>query len=371
MTDLSSLTLQPGRVRQVSSLHRDLRGGTWGGLRPAPAKQKRILLEPGETHTLAELSGAGLITRLWLTTFLPGKAHVLQDLTLRCFWDGEREPSVECPLGDFFGAAFGRYTAYVSAPLSLTSGGFTCAFPMPYAAGARLEIRNEGRSVVDPLFFNVTYYELDEPPPSALRFHAQWRRENPTRPGQPYTILEAEGVGQYVGCHVFMQNREWWLRPPLSEIIFPRGVGIGMLEGYERIWIDGEETPSVTGTGAEDFFNAGWYFRGGTFSTPTYGCTVRNYLTARIAAYRFDLNAPTPFRQSLRLTLDHGFQNQVLTDYSSVAYWYQIEPHAPFAPLPPPDGCRPRSPLANVAQALLPLGAPLALGAALWRRSRR
>lgn len=375
MNDLESLdhliTPRSGRVRQVASLYRDDRGGTWGGLRPAPARQKRVLLEPGETHTLADLSGAGLITRLWLTTFLPGQSHVLQDLVLRCFWDGEPEPSVECPLGDFFGAAFGRYTAYAAAPLSLTSGGFTCSFPMPYATGARVEIRNTGRSTIDPLFYNVTYYELDAPLDSALRFHAQWRREQPTQPDQPYTALEATGSGHYVGCHLFMQNREWWLRPSLTEIIFPRGVGMGMLEGYERIWVDGETTPSVIGTGVEDYFNAGWYFLGGRFSTPSYGCTMRNYITARVAAYRFDLAAPVPFTRSLRLTFDHGFKNQVVSDYSSVAYWYQSEPHQSIAPLPPPDERRPHSPVSNVAQVLLTLGTPLLLGAALWRRVRR
>lgn len=374
MTQLDALydllRLRPGRTRQIASLHRDNRGGTWGGLRPAAARQKRVLLQPGETHTLAELAGAGLITRLWCTTLLPGKPHVLQDLVLRCFWDGESEPSVECPLGDFFGAAFGRYTAYAAAPLSLTSGGFTCLFPMPYAAGARIEIRNTGRRVVDPLFYNVTYYELDAPVEGGLRFHAQWRHENPTRPGQPYTLLEAHGSGQYVGCQLFMQNREWWLRPPLSAIVFPRGAGIGMLEGYERIWVDGESTPSVIGTGTEDYFNAGWYFLGGRFATPEYGCTVRNLVAGRVAAYRFDLQAPVPFGRSLRLTIDHGFENQVSADYSSVAYWYQREPHRPFAALPPADARRPTPPLANLAQVGLTLGLPALLAATLWRRRR-
>src|ERR671922_1598544 len=141
-------TPREGRLRQVSSFGRDDRGGTWWGLRPAPARRKRILLRSGETHTMASMVGAGLITRLWLTTFLLGRSHVLQDLVLRFYWDGESHPSVECPLGDFFGAPFGRYTCYATEMLGLTSGGFHCGYPMPYASGARLEITNEGAGVI-------------------------------------------------------------------------------------------------------------------------------------------------------------------------------------------------------------------------------
>jgi hypothetical protein len=319
---------------------------------------------------MASMIGSGLITRLWLTSFLLGNAQILQDLVLRFYWDGESQPSVECPLGSFFGVPFGRYTHYVTEPLSLTSGGFNCNFPMPYASGARLEIANEGARIIDPVFYNVAYYELDTPPDSPFRFHAQWRRENLTRPGVPYTVLDARGMGQYVGCHMFLQNREWWLRPPLAEIIFPRGVGMGMLEGQEHIWVDEEDEPSVVGTGTEDFFNSGWYFRTGTFSAPGHGCTVRNYITGRVAAYRFDVAAPVPFRRSLRFTLDHGFENQLATDYTSVAYWYQTEPHHPFDILPPVSARRLTSPLANIVQALLILGGPALAGALLMRKIR-
>jgi hypothetical protein len=367
------LTPRPGRTRQASSLGRDPdRGGTWCGLRPAPARGKRILLEPGETHAMASLQGAGLITRLWMTTLLPFNPNVLRDLVLRFYWDGEAQPSVESPLGDFFGAPFGRYASYVAAPLSLTSGAFNCLWPMPYASAARLEVTNEGSRSVDPLFYQVTYYELEAPPQGGeLRFHAQWRRENPTLPGVPYTVLEAEGSGHYVGCHMFMQNLEWWLRPPLGAILFPRGFGIGMLEGWESQIIDGEGASPVVGTGTEDYFGGSWYFQREKFAAPYHGCTVRDYVRGRIAAYRFDVRAPVPFRRSFRMTLDHGFENQMRCDYASVAYWYQTEPHRPFPPLPRPVACRPTSPLANVTQVGLVLVAPALLGLALVRGLRQ
>jgi Protein of unknown function (DUF2961) len=349
-----------GRLRQISSLGRDPdRGGTWGGLRPAPARRKRILLGPGEAHVLASLPGSGRIVRLWMTTLLPVNPHALRDLVLRFWWDGEAEPSVVCPMGDFFGCPFGRYASFQAIPMTATSGGLTSLWPMPYAAGARLEITNDGPTMVDPLFYQVTYYAYDTPEDTALRFHAQWRREDPTEPGVPYTVLEAQGEGFYVGCNVSLQNREWWLRPPLSALVFPRGLGMGMLEGWERIWVDGEVEPGVQGTGTEDFFNASWYFAGGTFSAPFHGCTVRDYLRGRVAAYRFDLTAPIPFRRSLRLTLDHGFANQLRGDYSSVAYWYQAEPHGPFPRLPDALARLPRATVGNVAQVLLATVAPL------------
>ena len=147
------------------------------------------------------------------------------------------------------------------------------------------------------MFYNITYQERNEAPPSDLRFHAHWRRENPTRKEIRYTILDAEGSGHYVGCHLNLQNREWWLRPPVKEIKFPRGFGLGMLEGWETIHRDGEATPSVHGTGTEDYFNGAWYFlsKEGRFSAPYHGCIVRDVPRGRVAAYRL-VEAPGPGR---------------------------------------------------------------------------
>ena len=365
---------QPGWTRQVTSFGRDPhRGDRWWGLRSMEACIKRILLAPGETHVMVSLSGAGMITRIHMTTLLPLNVHALRNLVLRFYWDGEEHPSVECPFGDFFGAPFGRYQPYVSAPMSLTAGAFNCLWLMPYANGARLEITNEGTSVVDPLFYNITYQEMIEPP-STLRFHAQWRRENPTPKGVRYTILHAEGSGHYVGCHLNMQNREWWLRGPLKEIKFPRGFGLGMMEGWEMIFRDGESEPSVRGTGTEDYFNGAWYFLSneGRFAAPYHGCIVRDVLRGRIAAYRFDLSAPVLFSRSLRVEIAHGFYNELACDYSSTAYWYQAEPHRPFDELPPVHLRKPHPPARNLAQSALVLGPPVAaLLTLLWGLGRR
>ncbi len=346
MSDLHRLLIPSrGRIRQFSSFDRDPeRGGTWWASRPAPAKRKRILLEPGERHTMAALTGPGLVTRVWMTTLVPVNRRALRDLVLRFYWDGEAEPSVLCPMGDFFGAPFGSYVPYVSEPMSLGSGGFCSNWLMPYATSTRLDVTNEGASVVDPLYYQVTVLQ-GVAPESSLRFHAQWRRENPTTAGVPYTVVEAQGSGHYVGCHVFIQNREWWLRPRLNEI-----------------WVDDDEGPSLQGTGTEDFFNAGWYFSRGAYAGPAHGCTVRDYFRGRVAAYRFDLESPIPFRDRLRVTLDHGLESRLRTDYASVAYWYQQEPHVPFVALPP-TAARKASPVyLNLLQAVLFL-VPFALAA--------
>jgi hypothetical protein len=358
-TGLLGLLMRPaGPTRQVSSNDRDLlRGSQVAGLRPAAALQKRVLLEPGEEHIMADLTGPGLITRLWMTS-LPLTRRALRGLALRFYWDGEPGPSVEAPLGDFFGSPFGRYTPYVSMPLAVTGGGLNSYWPMPFAQSARLAVANEGRRAVDPLYFQVTYTQLESPLETELRFHALWRRENPPRTGRPYTILEAHGSGHYAGCHLSLQTREWWLRPPWREIVFPRAFGIGMLEGRMSFFVDGEDEPSIRGTGTEDDFGGGlYYLPGGRFSGPFHGCTVRDYLRGRFAVYRFDAENPVPFERSLRVTIDHGIQNERAADYASVAYWYQEEPHTPQGSALPAAG--PASSALNVAQMALVLGLPL------------
>jgi len=363
-----------GRTRQVSSFRGDLRGGNWGGLRPEAARRKRILLEPGESHTMAELSGPGVITRIWMTVAPAPPFPALRDVVLRCYWDGEEEPSVLCGLGDFFGAGFGRMRPYVSAPFSCASGGLTCSLPMPFATGAVLRLTNEGRSVADPVFYAVTYDELEEPHPGDLRLHARWNRENPTPAGTPYTILRTSGRGHYVGARLDMQNRQRWVGLAPSRAVFPFGLGFGMLEGPERIFVDGEVLPSISGTGTEDYFNAGWYFASGTFCAPTYGCTVHSWPMGRVSAYRYDVAAPVPFSSSILVTVDHGMDNVVAADYASVAYWYQAEPHPPYPPLPSPQDRRPAFPRSNVAQSLVILApaaaSVLGVGRMLAQRRR-
>jgi hypothetical protein len=335
-----------GKMRQISSQGRQAPPEMMAkAIGDAPGKSVQIA--PGETHTVAEIEGAGTILRIWMTTMQPMPVlphNFNHGLALRFFWDGEEEPSVEVPFGDFYGVPWGKYTHYIAEPLSCTSGGYNCQFPMPFSRSCRIEVTNQAQGACPAFFFQVQYLELAEQP-SPLRFHAQWHREAPTRKGIPYRVLEATGTGHFAGMHLWMQKSGWWLDPahmlrriqetgsPVSAI-FPEAAGMGMLEGWESIYIDGEETPSIPGTGNEDYFNSGFYFSKGPYSAPHWGCTVRSYLTSRCAAYRFHIADPIPFRRSIVVDMDHGYTNQVQTDYSSVAYWYQTEPHAPIPELP-------------------------------------
>jgi hypothetical protein len=276
------------------------------------------------------------------------------------FWDGEETPSVEVPFGAFFGVPWGKYTHYIAEPLSCTSGGYNCAFPMPFAEGCRLEVVNQSPVTWPGLFFQIQFIEMDKQT-SPLRFHAQWRQEYPTRHRIPYRILDAKGKGHFAGVHLFMQNATRWLEPArmaakyresgsVLAALFPEALGMGILEGWERITVDAEETPSVTGTGTEDYFNSGFYFSTGPFSAPHWGCTVRSYMESRCAAYRFHINDPIMFKKSIVVDIDHGYTNQVSGDYHSVAYWYQTEPHAPFPLLPPVANRLPRPTGQNALQ---------------------
>jgi hypothetical protein len=376
---------QRGKMRQVSSQGRQKPPDVFARAIGPSEPGKSVQVSPGETYTIADITGAGTILRIWMTIIqaLPVGAHNFNhDLVLRFYWDGEERPSVESPFGAFYGVPWGKYTHYVAEPLSCTSGGYNCQFPMPFGQGCRIEVTNQADAPCPALFFQVQYLELDEQP-SPLRFHAQWRRENPTHYRVPYRVLEAQGSGHFAGMHLWMQKVGWWMDPalmvnrvketgsPLSAL-FPEAMGMGMLEGWESIYVDGEERPSIPGTGNEDYFNSGFYFSKGPYSAPHWGCTVRSYATARCAAYRFHVADPIPFQESITVDMDHGYTNQVQTDYSSVAYWYQREPHAAYPPLSSPAQRRPTPTGQNALQFALftsPLWVPAtAIGLKVLKR---
>jgi len=322
--------IDPGRLpylknatfRQISST--DASGGN----------ADRLVIAPDETATLAEIEGPGVITRIWITISSQDE-HYLRRIVLRFFWDGEEEPSVEVPVGDFFGTGFAK-EHYVSWYLGISSGGFYSYWPMPFARSARLEAVNETGRQVDAFYYQIDYQALHEPlPDDVAYFHAQWRREPRTDPERNYTVLEASGRGHLVGVNLNMQgyNGQLWF-----------------LEGDEFVWVDGAAEPVMTGTGTEDYFTGGWYFNEGTFAGPWHGLIIKDEDLARIAAYRYHIGDAISFRRSLRFEIEHGHANTELGDYSSTAYWYQREPHAPFPPLPP---ARARIPL----RVLVPDGA--------------
>jgi hypothetical protein len=335
------------------------------------ATRKQVDIGPHQTLRICQLEGAGRIVRFWMTVPIIGQRHVLKNSVLRIYWDGETSPSVETPLGDFFGATFGRPRPLVSARLVIAGGGYLCRFNMPFNDGAVLEVENQSARSLRNLFYQIGYYEEPARAEREPTLHARFRRENPTQEGRPVEVAIAIGCGWFAGLKLDVQNRSWWLRPPLKEIALPRGLGLGLLEGWETVTVDGGHPQS--GTGAEDYFSGGFYFRRGPFCTPTHGCTARSFFTGRVSAYRLHLDDPIAFQQSFEMTLDHGLENSMEGDYSLVAYWYQREPHQPFPELLPSRQRRVEVPLANPLQWLLCLSTLAALFgvatflARLWR----
>ncbi len=136
----------------------------------------------GETATLAEMNGAGCVKHIWVT-IRTDEEWYLRKLVLRMHWDGEEKPSVEVPIGDFFGIGHGITHNYVSAPLQMSpedGKAFNCWWPMPYSKGARITIENQGEKTVTAFYYYVDYEEWKEPKDNQGRFHAYWNRQNPT-----------------------------------------------------------------------------------------------------------------------------------------------------------------------------------------------
>jgi hypothetical protein len=277
-------------------------------------------VKPGETLTIFDAKGPGVVRRFWVTIAPRLSPEIMRQTILRMYWDGEDTPSVEVPIGDFFGVGFGQQVDFQSLPLNETSGGYNCYWPMPFHKSARWTITNYSSHRIDAFYYNLDWTKYSRLDPNMRHFHAQWRRENPTTPGKNYTILEATGDGHYVGTALFMQNR--------------RGRGLGFLEGDEMVWVDGNTKPSLNGTGTEDYFSSGWYFDRDVYSANYHGVVIKDTKLGRISAYRWHIEDAIPFHKSIKFTIEHGTNNDSEADYSSVAYWYQSEPHAAFPPLP-------------------------------------
>lgn len=294
-----------GKLIQVSS--HDTTGGN----------NDRVNLKPGEAKVIADVDGPGIFTRMWVTTDADfTDRDYLRNILIRIYWDGEENPSVEVPLGDFFGNAF-AYRHHLPMYVGMSSGGYYCYFPMPFNKHARIEVVNQADTEVLAFYYNLDYFKLDRPfKKNTPYFHAQWNREVKTdTPEDNYLILDAEGKGYFVGMNLHAQ---------------PYRNTLEYLEGDEMAWVDGEEYPSIYGTGAEDYFTSGWYFKNGEYSAPFHGLTSLDKSNGRVVAYRHHIKDPIPFKKSLKFTIEHGSENEAIGDFASTAYWYQAEPHKPF-----------------------------------------
>lgn len=298
-------------------------------------KTKTIPVQRGKTITIGEVRGQGYIANLWITfpgwfwrhweRSAPVSQAILKTLILRIYWDGEPIPAIQAPVGDFFGNGLCEVTSFTSRYFGMSSGGFYCKFPMPYRKGFRIDLENRDAQIDTEVFANVLYQITDAPPAEIAYLHAQFHTARNPGP-EPVTILEAEGRGHYVGCTLAAQGEE--------KNYF------SFLEAPENVFIDDDwQTARIVGTGLEDYFLGGWYFREGAFAGDLHGVPSKDPLRSSITMYRVhDLDAIS-FQRRIRFEFRNPWEPGRLRPfaYSSVAFAY----------LDTPGGCNQTIPSAH------------------------
>ena len=262
-----------------------------GGMTNRGAKGRPCLpLLAGETLTLLDSAGSGLVTRIWLT-LRDRSPEMLRGIVIRMYWDGEKRPAVNCPIGDFFGVGLGRRLPFESGLFSDPEGrSFNCAIPMPFRSHARITLTNETPRANGMLFYDVDFL-LDVPhADDVLYFHAAWRRESPNALAQDFTILpEVKGNGRFLGCNLGVitspvYTTSWWG------------------EGEVKVWLDGDGAfPTLCGTGTEDYIGDAWGQK--TYAHRSQGCLVADGANRHWAFYRYHIDDPVFFSQSCRVAI--------------------------------------------------------------------
>jgi hypothetical protein len=297
-------------------------------------------VDAGASITLLETKGPGVITHIWFTINSNDQMH-LKNLVLRAWWDGESSPSIEAPIGDFYGLMLGEYFTYQSALLAVAPvKALNCYFQMPFESSAKITLTNEGKVRTNNLYYAVDYITLPALPPNLGRFHAQYRQAAPCKKSADtsgknldgkdnYVFFEATGRGHFVGVtQGVLQNADGWFG-----------------EGDDMIFIDDDPQPVINGTGTEDYYNGAWDFNGHEFANMRQGAPYivdPERTGGRYCLYRWHAESFITFEKSIKVTIEHGHANDRADNFYSVGYWYQTEPHAEFPPLPPPEARVPR-----------------------------
>ncbi|MCX6886456.1 MAG: DUF2961 domain-containing protein [Verrucomicrobia bacterium] len=290
-----------------------------------------VVVKAGTTFTLGEIKGPGSIQQIWMTPTGNWRKSII-----RFYWDGEKEPSVECPVGDFFACGWGKYCQINSMAVCVNPGSaFNCYWPMPFRKSARITMQNiDSKDMV--VYYQINY-QLAPVPKSAGYFHAQFRQETPLKEKGTYTILDGlKGQGQYVGTYLAWEVHSpgWWG------------------EGEIKFFMDGDkEYPTICGTGTEDYFCGSYNFENHetrkyqVFSTPYAGLAQvlppdKTYeVGQQFGLYRWHIQDPVRFDKDLRVTIQalgwksEGRYLKLEDNISSVGYWYQKEPHGKFPAL--------------------------------------
>lgn len=285
----------------------------------------------GGSAVLANFSGAGVITGIRLA-IQPHNWDNERWSRLRIRFDGSAEYAVDSPVGAFFGCGFPTANAE-GLPLGTINGQMHCYLPMPYANGVVVELVNSSSTVISSASYTITYAPKSGSEIGRYRFHAQARSQTPTGGGQPsYRILQSTGKGHYIGCVLSIESLE---------------SGWGPLEGDELIYVNGESSPSIHGTGTEDYFNGGFYFSGGPVSWPFSGCSVISQSwPLNMSAYRLSIMDAVVFTNGIIVDIEHGGVNEATGNYWSTAFYYRDDA-AGSPPSVPPNDPLPAAALVN------------------------
>ncbi|WCL49366.1 glycoside hydrolase family 172 protein [Leptospira sp. GIMC2001] len=304
-----------------------------------------VKIIPNGIYELADLKGSGIIRHIWITLWSKDKM-ILRNAVLRIHWDGQKHPSVEVPLGDFFGQGWGEEYIMNSLPIVAApkkGKGLNSYFSMPYSDGAKITVENQSSEEIGSFYFYVDYEKRNDITKDSPRFHANWRRsttkpetnddrENdravlgPMHKGKKslagnFVFADIEGDGHFVGIQYYVDS--------------PTPLWYG--EGDDMIFIDGTSwPPRLHGTGTEDFFNTAWCPKE-VFHHPYFGyprVTESIGWLGRTHIYRFFLESPIRFSKSFVGSIEHGHGNSLSLDLAAVAYWYQTLPNKKFPELP-------------------------------------
>jgi hypothetical protein len=296
----------------------------------------RFQVKAGDTQELFNSQGPGVITHIWFTIAAQGAMH-LKELVLRGYWDGAAKPSIEVPVGDFFGLNLGQYQIFESAYIACSPGkSLNCYFAMPFKRSARFTVTNEGKQDVGAFYSNIDYQLVPSLPADAMYFQSQYRQSAPNVANtgsklnpdgrDNYVYVEARGRGHLMGVTLgVLQNTDGW-----------------MGEGDDMIFVDDENKPVINGTGTEDYFLGSWDFGGRDASIPFshhfYGAPLivnPERAGGRYCCYRWHGDNPVTFTRYLKHTMEHGHANDRADNFYSAAFWYQSEPFTDFPALPP------------------------------------
>lgn len=290
ITELYRAAPEGVHTRWISPENPDGEKGSGGSTNQGAKGNAFYIVQPGESQTLLDVKGAGIINRMWFSGSIAVNALQRRAVRIDMFWDGSQKPAVSAPIGDFFGLGLGLTATFDNELFSSPEArSFNFTIPMPFRKSALITITNESEEEVW-IWYDINYLQVRELPNDVLYFHAFWNRNLKTTLGEDYVILpNVEGRGRYIGTNIGV----------IGDSVY-QGTWFG--EGEVKIFLDGDkEMPTLVGTGTEDYIGTGW--GQGEFSSRYFGAPVSDDNHDIYAFYRYHIQDPVYFHTSCKVTI--------------------------------------------------------------------